>query len=158
MFPSSAFRVLHLSAHELQVVSPPHYVLVIVFALPAMLGLWLIWRGVMIKSVLAIVIGVIWSGAWGWGSWGCSRSSSILLDNASNTLTVDSPHILFGRDHYSLPLDQVRNAQIATSHASERIVLVLKSGHFVDFTGYSDQAGQEEAVQAINTFLGVRGG
>jgi hypothetical protein len=158
MFSSSAFRVLHLSAHELQVVSPPHYLLVLVFALPAILGLWLIWRGFVIKSLLAIALGLVWCGGWGFGSWACSRSSSVLLDSAANTVTVDSPHILFGRDHFAVPLDQVRNAQIATSHASERIVLVLKSGRYMDFTGYSDQAGQEEAVQAINDFLGVRGG
>jgi len=156
MFISSAFRVLHLSPHELQVVAPPHYLLVIIFALPALVGLWVLWRALATKSLLFLALGLVWCGGWGLGSWGFSRSGWVRLDTANNTATFDMPRVLFGREHFIVPLDQARNAQITTSHASERIVLVLKDGRYLGFTGYSDQAGQEETVHAINEFLGVR--
>src|SRR5256885_16392731 len=73
MFLSSAFRVLHLSSHELQVVAPPHYLLVIIFALPAILGLWIIWRALVIKNLLFLAIGLVWCGGLGVGRWGGFR-------------------------------------------------------------------------------------
>lgn len=80
----------------------------------------------------------------------------MLLDSANNTVVIDGTNILVGRTRFTIPLDDVRYAQIATTHAAERIALVRKDGHYEGFTAYSDQAGQEEAVQAINDFLGAR--
>jgi len=102
-----------------------------------------------------MVLGMLWCIAWAWGGWACTRSSSILLDSQNNTVTFSETSILFGRMRHAIPLDQVRHAQIATTDGAERIVLVLKSGRYEGFTAYTDQAGQEEAVQAINDFWGV---
>lgn len=116
------------------------------------------FRKIVLALVILMALGLVWSAAWCWGSWACARSSWIVLDSASDTVTV---HALgfFGSEQSSFPLAQVRHAQIDTGDPpAERIVLILQSGRHWGWTGFSDRDGQEEAVQAINDFLGAPGG
>jgi hypothetical protein len=158
MFLNPDFQVLHPSAHQLQVVSPPVYWVSISLGSMVLPGLLALWRGVAIKSFWVMGISLVWCLGFGLGGWGCSRASWILLDKAEGTVTMDEPGLLFDNLHESIPLGQARLARIATTDTAERIVLVMRDGHYWGFTAYTDQGGQEAAVQAINDFLGVPGG
>ncbi len=84
--------------------------------------------------------------------------SSPLLDRHGNAVIADSAGMFFGRDHYTGPLNQVRQTHLDNGSApSKRIVLILRNGQHFGFTPFTDRGGQEEAVQAINDFLGVNG-
>lgn len=157
LLPSSAFEIIHLSDHQLQVVSPPSYGVMACFAGVALFAIFLIFwalsppvaRKPLVSAcvILAIAICIVVL---------ASRKGSVLLDNAQNTVTIDTPNLLFGRTHLIFPLNDVRYAQVDTSHAAERFVLVLRDGIHLGFTVYSSSGGQEQAAQAVNDFLQAR--
>ena len=158
----SDFFVLHPSAQALQVVASGFGLLnlmMLFFGVAALGGLWVIWRGIVIKSAFGIALGAFWMCLFGFFAlMGRPTTSTLLLDRAGNEVTAVSAGLIFGHDHYAVPLDQVRHAHLDRGRsAAKRIVLILKSGQHFGFTAFTDRGGQEEAVQAINDFLGVEG-
>ena len=127
--------------------------------LPALGGLWVVWRGLVNKSFFGVGSGIFWFCFFGlFAVLARPNTSSLLLDRSRNTVIADSAGIFFGYERYTVSLDQVRHAHIDTGSASsKRLVLILRSGQHFGFTPFTDRGCQEEAVQAVNDFLGATG-
>jgi hypothetical protein len=81
-------------------------------------------------------------------------SGSIVLDRTANQASVTSKMILFlPSTTHSVDLNSVTSATLDEKPNSRRIRLEVSRGRDLAYPMWSDRAGQEEAVNAINRFL-----
>lgn len=84
-------------------------------------------------------------------------SGSIMLDRATGIASMRAKMTAFlPSQTLSMPLQDVESASLDAKPNSRRIRLFARSGHDLGFPLWSDRAGQQEAVNAINSFLGVK--
>lgn len=88
--------------------------------------------------------------------WLVSYSSgSIVLDRDSNTASVRAKMTAFlPAQSSSVPLNAVQGATLDYKPNARRIRLIAAHGNDLAYPIWSDRRGQQEAVQAINEFLG----
>jgi hypothetical protein len=78
------------------------------------------------------------------------------FDKMKKTVTFQKRGFFFISHRYEYPLDQVRYATLETATADRRFVVVLKGGARIGLSAFTSQAGQSQAVDAVNDFLGVK--
>jgi hypothetical protein len=90
--------------------------------------------------------------------WAVSYSSgSITMDRATNQAVVQAKMTAFlPAQTLRAPLADVQSATLDTKPNSRRIRLLTNSGSDVGYPMWSSRTGQDEAVSAINHFLGGR--
>jgi hypothetical protein len=83
-------------------------------------------------------------------------SGSIVLDRTANRASMTSKMVLFLPSiTRSVDLNAVTDARLDQKPNSRRIRLEVSHGRDLAYPMWSDRAGQEEAVNAMNQFLGV---
>ena len=81
-------------------------------------------------------------------------SGSITLDRSTNTATMTGKVTAFlPAQHRTVALDSIADATLDEKPNSRRIRLEVTHGQDLAFPVWSDRAGQQEAVDAINRFL-----
>jgi len=83
-------------------------------------------------------------------------SGSIVLDRSANRASMTSKMILFlPSTTRSVDLNSVTDARLDQKPNSRRIRLEVAHGRDLAYPMWSDRAGQEDAVNAMNQFLGL---
>jgi len=90
--------------------------------------------------------------------WAVSYSSgSITLDRGKNQAVMQSKMTLFlPVQEHSISLSSVQSATLDSKPNSRRIRLVVSHGNDLGYPMWSSRPGQDEAVDAMNRFLGDR--
>lgn len=90
--------------------------------------------------------------------WAVSYSSgSITLDRSANRAVMQSKMTLFlPAQTQQIALSSVRSARIDAKPNSRRILLITDDGNDLGYPMWSSRDGQNQAVNAINRFLGGR--
>lgn len=107
-----------------------------------MLRFWIIGAGIGVGSLVLF--------------WLISYSSgSIVLDRTQNVATMSAKMTAFlPSQSRSVPLESIQRATLDDETNAYRIRLVVVRGNDLSYPTWSDRSGQQEAVEAINQFLG----
>ena len=84
-------------------------------------------------------------------------SGSIVLDRGTGIASMSAKMTAFlPTQSVSMPLGDVERASLDAKPNARRIRLFARSGHDIGFPLWSSRPGQQDAVDAINSFLQVK--
>jgi len=172
MVTASAYRIVEQGSQRLVIVAPGSSLLsgwmALVLAAPLLAMLYFTSRSIakvyadqrppeQVSSLvlryrlfgLLLIVGALMA------FWAISYTSgSIQLSRATNLATIQSKMTLFlPAREISAPIDSIQSATLDSKPNSRRIRLLLRSGSDLAYPMWTDRAGQEDAVRAINRFL-----
>ncbi len=171
----SAFRILHEGDVRLIIENPPMGITSCVFAVLAAVGAILVISNLFLKTApkqsTFYVRGKFynkeditssWSGeivggflllVFGYSACLSHSTSSLILDRDSNTYRISRINSLLSYDKIAGSMDDIDDAALEMSDASERFVIILHNGERLALGPFTQQDNQSKAVQSVKHFL-----
>jgi hypothetical protein len=135
------------NSSKLVLIVPMHYMMVIVLSFGILIAMALTMKaGHGLRNLLIFAFVVL---AYGFMTYSCE----LTLDRANGTATFKEFQYFHWRTH-TYPISHIDSARVSTGSTTSRIDLQFTDGSVLPLTFLDQNGGKEEAVYAVNQFLG----